>query len=157
MKNWFKKLTSNAKSLFFLACFDLFVFICFVPFAFFNTESGYWLGSLMLGWLLGCFAQILGYISIIFTSKVLGNINGTSTLGTLFGGGGFFIRYILYAGVLAISAISTFKPEWFGGFNCLNFFTCFSSIVVLSFFLMIYKIIEMKNESKQTEKEEASK
>ncbi len=156
MKNWFKKLTSNAKSLFILGCFDVFVFVCMIPFAFFSTESGYWLGSLMLGWLLGCFAQILGYISIIFTSKVLGNISGTSGLGKLFGGGGFFIRYILYAGVLTISAISTFKPEWFGGLNCLNFFSCFSSIVMLSFYVMIYKIIEIKNESEPTENKETN-
>lgn len=150
MLNWYKGLSSNKKCLFLLGMLDIFVFICLVPFAFFTTDSGYWLGTLMFGWLLGSVAQIVAFSSMILTSKAFTNPN---TPGALLGAGGFFIRYFLYAVVLVIAGICTFRSEWFGGFNAFNFFTCFSSLVVLSFFVAIFKFLEIRKESEPVKEE----
>lgn len=156
MMQWYKKLTSNKKCLLLLGVFDAFVFVCLIPFAFFSMDNGYWLGTLMLGWLLGSIAQLIAYVTIVFTSKMLTTPNGTSATGTLMGAGGFFIRYFLYAAVLALSAICTFKSEWLLGFDKFNVFTCGAALVVLSFFVMIFKVIEMRGEADPVKKQEES-
>ena len=42
---------------------------------------------------------------------------------------GASLRFVLFAAVLLVSAICTFRPDWFGGFDAFSFYTCFVAIL----------------------------
>jgi hypothetical protein len=138
MGKWFAKLTLNQKCLFFMGALALVVFAFLCPLFFFHSEINYPMGAYPLGWLLGSVAEILAFLTLmymsdgLFAQKEIPLIPSPSTLAM--GAPGF--RFVLYAAVLLVSAICTFKSEWFGGFNAFNFYTTAAGLLPMlsSFF-----------------------
>lgn len=153
MINFYKKLDRDHKGLFILAVIDIVIFLVLLPLGFIKTSNGFNWWSLSIGWLIGSIAQLIGYGSIIFFSAIIMNPNIKSNALKAVAPLTFFIRFGLYAGVLVISGISTFKSEWFGGLDIFNFVSCLIPLVFLSFYAMGAKIFELKAMGEPTKKE----
>lgn len=141
MKNWYRKLSLDGKQIFWLAIFAALGLIITAPICFLNIDRSY---SYFFGWLLGSAAEIIGFCTILFMGTSFeeaskgGNAKG-GAVAALFG----IVRFFLYAVVLVVSAICTFRSQWFGGFDAFNFWTCFGGLVpmpfVLGFFHLFHK------------------
>lgn len=113
----------------------LIVFVFLSPLFFFYSFKGY---SYPMGWLLGSLIELLAYWTIMKMSQALfkkeeaGHSTATS-LALLSNG----FRFILYAAGLFISAICTFKSEWFGGFDAFNFYTCAAAYMPMLVIVMV--------------------
>ena len=143
------------KTLFWLIVIYSFVFLATIPLYFFRSESGFKWGSINLGWLVGALVSILAYWMIArFSESVVaapGEKKGHVSM-TLVGYG---IRFLLYIAVLVVSAICTFKPEWFGGFDMISFWGAMPALVIMPFVTLITHLLALRRgEIVQTEKPE---
>ena len=134
-------LSSERKQLAWLIVVDLFVFVVLVPFFVLG------LLSLSLGWLLGAVLSILTMLSMQYTSNsVFKKSSKPSALAftSLF----FILRFTLWAGVLIVAAICTFRPEWFGGFDLFSFYTCAAAYLPMPIITVIFSL-KTKKEAAQ--------
>jgi predicted ABC-type exoprotein transport system permease subunit len=135
MAKWYLKLNAEQKAFFIMAALALIIFILLCPLFFFYDVKGY---SYPLGWLLGSAIELLAYWTILKMSQALfkkedaGHQTATS-LALLSNG----FRFILYAIGLFLSAICTFKSEWFGGFDAFNFYACAAAYMPMLVIVMI--------------------
>lgn len=148
MGKWFAKLTLNQRCLFIMGALALVVFLFLCPLFFVHQENNYPMGAYPLGWLLGSVAEILAFVTLmymsdgLFAQKDMGH-PVTSALAI----GSASLRFVLYAAVLLVSAICTFKSEWFGGFNAFNFFTTAAGLLPMLFVVLIATFYDLKHES----------
>jgi len=122
------------------------VSLCFLPLCFFKSESGYPYSSLLWGWLLGSAIELLAYFTITMMSKSLFSKQGghpVTTLITVLSAGA---RLLLWTIGLLVSAICTFKSEWFGGFRAFNFFTCAAAYLPMLFVVLLTQLHDAKKE-----------
>lgn len=138
------KLDVNGRTLFWTIVIAVFGFLIQLPLFFFHTESGYPLGAYPLGWLLGSVVSVFACWSIIFMAKVLLSTSGSS--GKVMGGAilSFFLRFLLYIVVLALAALSTFKPEWLNNFTGFNFWTAAGSLLPSFFLMFFFHLVEAR-------------
>jgi hypothetical protein len=146
MGKWFAKLTLNQKCLFFMGALALVVFAFLCPLFFFHSENNYPLGAYPLGWLLGSGAEILAFLTLMYMSDTLfaqkdPNHMITSTLALASSS----LRFVLYAAVLLVSGICTFKSEWFGGFNAFNFYTTAAGLLPMLFVVLFTTFFNLKH------------
>lgn len=114
----------------------------------FQSESGYPMGAYPLGWLLGSIAEIGCFLTLVYMSDSLFSRKNsahpiTSTLALLSAG----LRLFIYAAVLLVSAICTFKSEWFGGFNAFNFYTTAAGLLPMLVVVFLTQFFALKKES----------
>lgn len=134
----------EGKSLVILAFLTIVPFFAMLPLFFFHADDGYPLGAYPLGWLLGSLAGLLAYWSMTFGARTLlrkGDIPaGSLALTIAFN----FLRIFLYAAVLVVAAICTFRSDWFGGFNAFNFWTAFGGLVQLTVVSILTHFVELR-------------
>jgi uncharacterized membrane protein len=138
MAKWFQKLPMNRKALFIMAMVALVVFFGLCPLFFFH------LWAYPLGWLLGSTAELLAYLSLMYFSDSLFKKNDAQrSLSATMAAGSAGLRILLYAVVLVVAGICTFKPEWFHGFDAFNFYTTAAGLLPMLgviFFTQLYEI-----------------
>ncbi len=145
----FRSLSSEGKAIAILLFLTVVPFLGLLPLFFFHDAGGYPLGAYPLGWLLGSGAGLFAYASIVYASRYLlggkdekGGSLGLTLLLT-------FARLLVYAIVLVIAAICTFKSEWFGGFNAFNFWTAFGGLLPMSVVSIFVHFVEVKAVKKE--------
>lgn len=145
MIKWFSKLNDEKKDIFILVSLGLIVFVCLCPL--FLIDKGAW----PLGWLLGSVIEVICYITILQLSAALtsSEVKTSNTVKSFVGSIG---RFFLYAVGLVISAICTFKSEWFGGFAGFNFFAVALSYLPLPIVVMVNHLISNKRLAQENEK-----
>ncbi len=115
-------LSKTKKELFWTVLVDLAVFIILVPF----FTIG-WL-KLSLGWLIGSLASIASNLLTNLSAKaIFSQSDPDKKSGALNGVVFYMARIFIWAIVLAISGICTFKAEWFNGFDLFYFWTAFAA------------------------------
>ncbi len=122
-KKW-KELDAGGKTFRILLAIAVFGFLLLTPLFLLHDENGSY-GVYPLGWLLGSLAEILGFLSMRAMVSSLGK-DGKGVLSVYLGAS---LRFVLFAAVLLVSAICTFRPDWFGGFDAFSFYTCFVAIL----------------------------
>lgn len=146
MAKWYLKLNANQKALFILAMIGLIGFALMLPLFFFHLENNYPLGALPLGWLLGSAAELFSaYLLFHFAGTILDSKNdsGKTIVQSI---GAYGLRFALYAVVLLLSAVCTFAPGWFGGFNAFNFFSCAMALLPMLFVILLTQYQSVKAE-----------
>jgi len=132
MVKFYIGLSQNQKALFWLILIAIIGTLVQIPLFFFYEAKGF---SYPLGWILGSLTEIICYISILkFTAAMMPKGDDTKGIGLV--AVSSLLRFAAYALVLTISAICTFKSEWFSGFNAFNFFTTFAGLFPLPFVLL---------------------
>jgi hypothetical protein len=128
-----------AKKDFILLClFYVVIFVLLTPLFFLRHSE--W----PLGWLLGAGVSVFAYWSISkIPSLLLGKDSQGLTLSSIVLMGG---RLFLYAASLVISAICTFRPEWFGGWNLLSFWAVVIAIIPMPFLVILSSLHETKKD-----------
>jgi hypothetical protein len=113
------------------------VFVCLCPLFLLKSEDNYPYVAYPFGWLLGSVIEILAYLTIIKMSKSLltKKADHPVTMGLALLSGS--LRMFLWASGLLVSAICTFKSEWFGGFNAFNFYTCAIAYLPMLFIVLL--------------------
>lgn len=97
-----------------------------------------------LGWLLGGAVSIFAYWSISkIPSLLLSKDSQGLTISSMALMGG---RLFLYAASLVSSAICTFRPEWFGGWNLLSFWAVVIAIIPMPFVVILSSLHENKKD-----------
>ncbi len=89
-----------------------------------------------MGWLAGGLLASLVYLDYVikgedYLSKIEDEKKAALIAGILYG-----IKAIILGAMLAVAAICTFVPEWFGGWNLLNFWT-----LLLGYLLLLIPIL----------------
>jgi len=127
----------------------LIVFVFLVPLFFFhNAETNYPYGAYPLGWLLGSVAEILAYYSLMYMSDSLfAQKDPNRPVTSLLAIGSAGIRILIYAIVLVISGICTFKSEWFGGFNAFNFYATAAGLLPMLVVIFLTQFFALKQTS----------
>lgn len=147
MAKWFIKLTANQKTLFIMAVIALVGFIGLSPLLFLHNSDNYPYLAYPLGWLLGSAAEILSFWSLIFFSNSLFSKKGPSqTFASFAALGSASLRIFLYAAVLVVSGICTFKSEWFGGFDAFNFYTTAAGLLPMLGIVLLTQFFEIKHQ-----------
>ncbi len=146
---WYSKQKEEGRNLFWLGVISLFVFLCLTPLFFFYDIQGY---SYPIGWLLASLFNLFAYLSFLFQGKTLSPKGGKSSLPIALSL--MFLRFIGYAALLVVSAICTFKKEFFAGFDAFNFFTVIAALIALPFLLLILNFIAKKDRKKVIAAEE---
>lgn len=134
----------EGKSLVILAFLTIVPFLAMLPLFFFHADDGYPLGAYPLGWLLGSLAGLLAYWSMTFGARALlrkGDIPAGSLALTLAFN---FLRIFLYAAVLVVAGICTFRSDWFGGFDAFNFWTAFGGLIPLTVVSILTHFVELR-------------
>src|SRR5574344_1960454 len=148
MGKWFAKLTLNQKCLFVMGMVALIVFVFLCPLFFIHRESNYPMGAYPLGWLLGSVVELLAFVSMMYMSDGLfAQKDMGHPVASALAIGSASLRFFLYAGALLVSAICTFKSEWFGGFNAFNFYTTAAGLLPMLFVILLVTFIDLKHES----------
>ena len=137
------KLSTEGKSIAILLFLAFVPFLGMLPMFFFHDPSGYPLGAYALGWLLGSLAGALSYWSIVLISRMLLSKSDAPLYAPVLL---VFARLLLYAIVLVISAICTFQPGWFGGFNAFNFYTAAAGLIPMCFVSILTYFLERKKD-----------
>lgn len=139
MKIWYAKLSHEQKEFVWLAVIAIIGLIATTPLFFIDVPANY---SYFFGWLLGSVAELIGFASIVFfgNAMVKASQNPESKAGPLAALTGI-LRLAFYAGVLVISAICTFRKEWFGGFDAFNFWTCFGGLLPLNVVMIVFHLV----------------
>lgn len=145
MVEWFNKLSREKKDFFILAFIELFVFLCLLPLMFFDA------GSWPLGWLVGGVATLLNYYLLVrFSAAIFDSNNGTKNSATILGLCSSFLRYFIFAALIVLSAICTFKSEWLGGFSAFNVFAVALSYFPLPILILTSHFLSAKKEEKMS-------
>lgn len=111
------------------------VFILLTPLFFLRHSDWPW------GWLLGSAVSLFAYWSIGKIPDLLfGKGKGGMTILSMVL---MFSRILLYGASLFISAICTFKPEWFGGWNLLSFWGVMLAIIPMPLVLILTNILDV--------------
>lgn len=127
-------LPSEKKDFILLCLFYAVIFVLLTPLFFLRHSE--W----PLGWLLGSAVSVFSYWSISkIPSLLLGKESGGLTALSVFFMSG---RLFLYAASLVLSAICTFKPEWFGGWNLLSFWAVIIAIIPMPFLVILSSLHE---------------
>jgi len=126
------------KDFFILVAFYVLVLILLTPLDFLR------LGSVQFGWAVGGAISIFAFWSI---SKVPSLLSPGKTPLGLSGKSMLFmtLRTFLYIVALLLSAICTFKPEWFGGWSGISFWGVMAALLPMPFFLIITSINNLKH------------
>lgn len=125
-------LPKSKRELVWIGLIDLIVFIILVPF----FTIG--LLKLSLGWLIGSIVAIVSHLMMNYSAKtILSDVNQSKKSGTLLAMVFFFARILLWAIVLVISGICTFKSEWFNGFDLFYFWTTFGAYFPATIVLLV--------------------
>jgi predicted ABC-type exoprotein transport system permease subunit len=143
MAKWYLKLNAEEKAFFLMAALALIVFVCLCPLFFFYDVKGY---SYPLGWLLGSVIELLAYWTILKMSEALfkkEDAGHSTATGLALASNS--LRFILYAVGLFLSAICTFKSEWFGGFDAFNFFACAAAYMPMLVIVMATQWRQARN------------
>jgi hypothetical protein len=143
MIKWYNKLKSEQKDLFIIVLIALVVFLCLLPL--YLIKQGAWPN----GWLLGSAVAVVGYVTLVKTlSKFGADSQKASSVGLtiLFSA----LRYVLYAAALAVSAVCTFRPDWFGGFNGFQFFATALALIPTWGVLLVANFVRAKKEEKSS-------
>jgi hypothetical protein len=124
MKRFYLGLNRDQKGMFWLVTISVVVFLALLPLYFFGLDKGYQYPN---GWWFGSLIELLAYFTLIsFTNRLTeqksGNHTGLMILNAL-------VRPLCYLVVLVISAICTFRPAWFGGFDMFGFWTAFAALL----------------------------
>ncbi len=146
LANWYCNRSEEGHVYFWMSVLALFVFLFLCPLFFFYDIEGY---SYPLGWLLGSLFSFFSYWSMCFQGKSLQRRDAKkgSLAFTLLCLG---LRFLGYAAVLFVSAICSFKKEWFGGFDAFNFYTSAASLLPLPFLLLLLAYLQKGNKSVKT-------
>ncbi len=147
MVKWYLKLDSNHKVLFVLSFLGAVVFFAMCPLFFLRGENNYPLGAVPVGWLLGSLISIVSFYSITKMSEALTKMQGGTLTSAPLSLLGSAIRFLLYAAGLVVSAISTFRPEWFGGFNYINFFSLAGALLPMLVIVLVVHFRDIKRVS----------
>jgi predicted ABC-type exoprotein transport system permease subunit len=145
MVTWFAKLSAEKKNLFILCAVSLLVFLILLPLFLIDQES--W----AFGWLLGSAIGAFSYYTIVLLAKSVVTTDRRS--GGVWVGIAFFaLRFLLYSAALVVSAICTFKPEWFGGFGAdgtgFNFWATAIGFLPMPLLVAISHLIESRKQGK---------
>lgn len=152
MAKWYLNLKTEQRAFVILAAVAIFGFLCQLPLFFFHTESGYPLGAYPLGWLLGSAIELFGYATILKMSGAITSQKENTSAKTTGAVIGFsFLRFLFYAAALMVSAICTFTPNWFGGFNAFNFYTTAAGLVPLFAVVLITQKMALSRSEKNPE------
>jgi hypothetical protein len=143
MIKWYNRLKPEQKDLFIIALVAVVVWLCLLPL--YLIKEGAWSN----GWALGSAVALIGYFTLVKTlSKFGAESQKTSSVAftILFAG----LRYILYAAALAVSAVCTFRPDWFGGFAGFNFFATALALIPTWAVLLFSNFVRAKKEEKSS-------
>lgn len=144
----YRKLSLNGRCFFWLLILCAVVYLAMLPLYFFGVNKGY---SYPNGWLFGSIFMLAVYYSFIKMGDFLISKERNNTgLGVAIS----FIRPIVYLLVLGVSAICTFKSDWFGGFDAFNFYTSFAALLILPIVMWIVHMIDAARSKKETENKE---
>lgn len=137
LAKWYLNLDTNRKTLFWIAAVGIAGFLLQTPLFFFRSADGYPGGAYALGWLLGSVISVISFYTMILMSNAL---LSSSTKGYTMGLslGSAFLRILLYGAALVVSAICTFRAEWFSGFNAFNFYTTFGAMLPFPFVTLFF-------------------
>ena len=142
----FNSMDATHKTFWILLMVAFCVSLCLFPFCFFKSDDGYPYSSLLWGWLLGSAIELLCYFTIIIMSNALfakseghGAITGIAVLSA-------GARLFLWGLGLLLSAICTFKSEWFGGFRGFNFFSTAAAYLPMLFVVLLTQFHEVRKE-----------
>lgn len=125
-----------------MAAVALIVFIGLCPLFFFR------LWAYPLGWLFGSIAELLAYLSLMYFSDSLFKKNDAQrALSATMAAGSAGLRILLYAAVLVVAGICTFKPEWFHGFDAFNFYTTAAGLLPMLAVIFFTQFYEFKHVS----------
>jgi hypothetical protein len=145
--NKFNSMDATHKAFWILLVITLSVSLCLFPFCFYKSEDGYPFSSLLWGWLLGSAIELLCYATIIKMSNTLfakqEGHNVTTGIAVLSAAA----RLFLWGVGLLVSAICTFKKEWFGGFQAFNFFTTAAAYLPMLFVVLLTQFHEVKKDN----------
>ncbi|MCI1245134.1 MAG: hypothetical protein LKG11_04260 [Bacilli bacterium] len=135
----FARMDPIKKDFVLLAAFYGIVFVLLIPLFFFRLSMWNW------GWLAGALVSLFSYWSISkLPDMLMGQTpSGMTVKSVLF----MSARMLLYIAVLVVSAICTFKPEWFGGWDLLSFWSTMLAIVPMPFVLILSNLHGEKGQS----------
>lgn len=146
MAKFYSKLSENGKNLFILIAIALLGLLVLAPFFFFQNAG------LGFGWILGSGIEIFCYLSILWSSKIISDVQakhpGTIALAALFS----ILRIVLYAGGLFLGGLYTYKFHS----NWLNLWTVFVAYLPMGFVLGINALIKAKKDKTSEGSEESS-
>jgi hypothetical protein len=163
MAKWFVKLSPNRKALFIMSVIALVVFIGLCPLFFIHNYENYPYVAYPLGWLLGSAAELIAFVTLVrFSDSLFKDKDATHATSSMLAMGSAGLRIFLYAVVLVVSGICTFKSEWFGGFNAFNFYTTAAGLLPMLGVVFFTQFFELKHQSSapqgsQTEPNEGEK
>lgn len=138
----FVAMSPEGRSLVILAFLTIVPFLAMLPLFFFHAADGYPLGAYPLGWLLGSLAGLAAYYTMTFGARALLRKDDIPARGLALTLAFNFLRTFLYAAVLIIAGICTFRSEWFGGFNAFNFWTAFGGLIPLTVVSILTHFVE---------------
>ncbi|HBE98641.1 MAG TPA: hypothetical protein DDW18_01130 [Firmicutes bacterium] len=150
MVNFYIKLNRDQKAFFWLAVLAVVVYLALMPLYFFGLEKGYQYPN---GWLFGSAVELFSYFTLIKTTRAVTKDPANRRLSLIVLTS--LLRPLLYVVVLALSAICTFKSEWFGGFDMFSFWTSFAGllpmpvVVLLTHFISIRTPMPIKKEDEK--------
>jgi hypothetical protein len=139
MSKWYQKLNANQRALLIMSVLGVLVFLGLIP-CFFNGML-----AVPLGWIFGTLIEILAFLTIMLMVKNMmsNKESGPSTqLVSIFSSG---LRLLLYASALVLSGLSTFYPQWLGGFTYLNFYATAAALVPMLFIVFITQFFASKH------------
>jgi hypothetical protein len=139
MAKWFVTLSEEKKTYFIL------VAIAILGFAFLSPLFFFRLGSWPLGWLFGSVIEIICYFTIVrFSDTIFAEKSKTSAVVVAVALN--CLRIFLYLAGLFLGAICTFRSEWFGGWNAINFWAVFLSYMPLQVVLIVRSLLQLRAE-----------
>ena len=146
MGEWFSSLSREKKDFFLLAIVELFVFLCLIPLMFVGA------GSWTIGWFVGSLITLLNYYLLVrFSASILNPDNANKMSATFIGIAASGLRFLLFAGLLILAGICTYRSQWLGGFSAFNVFAVALSYLPLPIVLVITRLFP----AKKTEKEQS--
>ncbi len=146
MGEWFSSLSREKKDFFLLAIVELFVFLCLIPLMFVGA------GSWTIGWFVGSLVTLLNYYLLVrFSASILNPDNANKMSATFIGIAASGLRFLLFAGLLILAGICTYRSQWLGGFSAFNVFAVALSYLPLPIVLVITRLFP----AKKTEKEQS--
>lgn len=140
----------NRKALFIMGIIAVLGFAGLSPLFFIHgaESNSYPYGAYPLGWLLGSVAELLAFLTLMrFSDSLFAQKDPAHSLTSALAVGSAGLRILLYAAVLVVSGICTFKSEWFGGFNAFNFYTTAAGLLPMLAVVLITQFFELKHSS----------
>lgn len=121
------KLSPERKSLFILIAVSLMISLCLLPFSLLS------LPGLSIGFLAGSAVQVLAYLSLCYSMKLISRPGALEKKKALWAIPLFFLRWLLYAGILVLAAFCTYRwnSTW------MNFWATFAGLMPIYVILVV--------------------